>query len=283
MILIADSGSTKTDWALIGEDNSIVYYKTKGINPLFRSFGDVKQEISSFLHEIPTLQTPLSVYFYGAGCTDDKALLMERMLCEAFCFPAERLEIHVDSDLMAAARALCGHAGGIACILGTGANSCLYDGERIVKNTPPLGFILGDEGSGASLGKHFLNGIFKGWLPKKMRDEFLTEFKMTYPQVIECVYCRPLPNRFLASIVPLISRNIDDDSIKQMIINDFKKFFRLNVQQYQRPELPVNFVGGVAYAFESLLREVALSEGFTVGMVIKAPVEGLVRYHSTTR
>lgn len=281
MILIADSGSTKTDWALIGEDNSVVYYKTEGINPLFQPFEDVKQGVSFLHHEFPTLQPPLSVHFYGAGCTVDKAPLMVQTLQAAFRFPAESLQIHVDSDLMAAARALCGHASGIACILGTGSNSCLYDGERILENTPPLGFILGDEGSGASLGKHFLNGIFKGWLPQKMRDDFLMEFKMTYPQVIERVYRHSLPNRFLASIVPYISKKLENEELKQMIISDFKSFFRLNIQQYHQSGLPVGFVGGVAYSLEPLLREVAQSEGFTVGMVLKSPIEGLVEYHSS--
>ncbi|SFG08754.1 hypothetical protein [Prevotella sp. KH2C16] len=281
MILIADSGSTKTDWALIGEDNSVAYYKTKGINPLFLSFEDIRKEICSLQHELPVLRIPLPVYFYGAGCTADKAPQMARMLQEAFRFPVEWQEIHVDTDLMAAARALLGNARGIACILGTGSNSCLYDGEKIVMNTPPLGFILGDEGSGASLGKHFLNGIFKGWLPENMREEFLAEFKITYPQLIERVYRQPYPNRFLASIVPFISKNLEINSVKQMIIRDFTDFFRLNIQQYHQPELSIGFVGGVAYCFEPLLREVAQSEGFTVSTILKSPIEGLAKYHSS--
>ena len=280
MILIADSGSTKTDWALVGVNGSVEYYRTGGLNPVLQSLEDVEREVSLLLGGLPAGCFLESVYFYGAGCVAGQADAMERMLRSAFGFSRSGGEVCVYSDLLAAARSLCGRDTGIACILGTGANSCLYDGERILANTPPLGFILGDEGSGAWLGRRFLNGIFKGWLPREMREEFLAECGMTYSEIIERVYRRPLPNRFLAGLVPFLASRLSDEHIRRMVAEGFREFLRLNVRPYGYPELPVSFTGGVASCFEGLLREAVCAEGFTMGTIRQSPIEGLVAYHA---
>ena len=192
---------------------------------------------------------------------------------------AQQMQVQVFSDLMGAARALCGRQPGIACIMGTGSNSCLYDGEVIQANTPPLGYILGDEGSGASLGKRLLRDLFKGQLPEHLRNLFLQESGYTYPIIINKVYHQPLANRFLASLTPFISRHIDEPSLCEMVVDEFRVFFRYNLAAYGRSDLPVHFVGGVAHAFRSQLALAAEAEGYLLGQTEPAPITGLVAYH----
>ena len=225
MILIADSGSTKTDWTLLhssvrqGGNVVVATFHTQGITPVHQTAGDIRQiltvellpQLSTFprskLIELGLLESPLlqgmSVFFYGSGCTPDQVPMMSQLIAEVLS--AKTVEVH--SDLTAAARALCQHEAGIACILGTGANSCLYDGTQIVQNTPPLGYILGDEGSGAVLGRSFLNAIFKDPALADVRDEFLKANKMQMKDVIQRVYRQPMANRWLASLSSVTSRH----------------------------------------------------------------------------
>lgn len=280
MILIADSGSTKTDWILTDGAKVLGIKNTRGLNPVLQSHDEIEDTVNSLIDIFPEKTTRLDVFFYGAGCIGGSRTLMSMVLAKAFAKIAVQINASVDTDLLGAARAACGHAEGIACILGTGANSCLYDGRKIIANTPPLGYVLGDEGSGACLGKLFLNGIFKGWLSERLRDDFLTEYNLTYADVIERVYRQPMPNRFLATIVPFINKHKDDEALKKMIVNSFRDFINLNVRPYKRSDLPLNFVGGVAHSFSLLLKEAALAEGFTIGSIIKAPLENLLKYHS---
>ena len=185
----------------------------------------------------------------------------------------------VYSDLLGAARAVCGRREGIACILGTGANSCLYDGERIVQNTPALGYILGDEGSGAVLGRRLLNALYKGRLPQHLREAFEQETSLTMSDVIERVYRQPLANRFLASLSPFVARHLDEPALRNMVIDHFREFLRHNVAPYNAPQLPVGFVGSMAFHYQAELREAAHQEGFIMGDVMKSPIDGLLRYH----
>ena len=180
---------------------------------------------------------------------------------------------------MAAARALCGHEAGMACILGTGANSCLYDGQNIVQNTPALGYILGDEGSGSVLGRLFLNAIFKNPVLADVRDEFLKVNKWEQKDIIQKVYREPMVNRWLASLSPFIMEHIGNPYIKQLVIDNFRDFFRKNIVPYNRPDLPVHFVGSMAHHYHDQLEEAARAEGFTVGNILQSPIEGLVIYH----
>ena len=181
---------------------------------------------------------------------------------------------------MGAAHALCGHQEGIACILGTGANSCLYDGERIVQNTPALGYILGDEGSGAVLGRKFINALYKGRLPQGLREVFEQEMNLTMSTVIQRVYKEPQANRFLASLSLFIGKHLDMPEVRQLVVENFREFLRNNVKPYGRPELPVSFVGSMAYHYESELREAVQLEGLVVGKILKRPVSSLIRFCS---
>ena len=289
MILIADSGSTKTDWLLVekGGDGdgarAMAPLHTQGINP-FHQGADVIREIlcSELLPQIEEegarthgATGVTTVRFYGSGVRPELEPVMAQLLREAF---PQAVDVEAHNDLLGAARALCGHNYGIASILGTGANSCLYDGERIVENTPPLGYILGDEGSGAVLGRRFLNALYKGGLSKELRDAFVQQTGLTMADVIDRVYRQPLANRFLASLCPFIHEHLDDDAVRDLVVDSFRDFFRRNIVPYGRRDLPVSFVGSVAWYFQEQLAVAAHNEGFLQGNVLKSPLEGLANF-----
>ena len=203
MKLIADSGSTKTDWVLADGAGIKARLQTQGINP----FHQKEDDIRAILHSMCEVQASMcEIYFYGSGLRKELEPTMERLLHEAF---PKAVSVEVHSDLLGAARAVCGRREGIACILGTGANSCLYDGQNIVGNTPPLGYVLGDEGSGAVLGRQLLNALYKGFLPASLLNDFQAFTGMTMGDVIARVYRQPMANRFLASLSPFISTHLD--------------------------------------------------------------------------
>lgn len=275
--LIADSGGTKTDWALPGEEGFCFRHVTSGMNPFHLSAEGLRDVVTrELLPVLPNPEEVEAVYFYGSGCTPEMCPVVAEVLRS--CLP-QVTEIHVESDLLGAARALCGHEEGIACILGTGANSCLYDGRRIVRNTPPLGYILGDEGSGATLGRLFLNALFKGFLPDGLREDYLAWAKTSYAGVIERVYRRPEANRYLASIAPFIRERMGQEpSLRELVADNFRAFFRRNLAFYGDCR-QVGFVGGVASAFRDVLREVTEEQGYHLTRICQSPMEGLSRYH----
>ena len=297
MILIADSGSTKTDWTLLHSSNPqlksevIATFRTQGITPIHQTAGDIRDiierellpQLSSFprakLIESGVLESPLlqnlNLYFYGSGCTPAHVPMMIQLMNEELS--PKTVEVH--SDLTAAARALCQHEAGMACILGTGANSCLYDGENIVQNTPALGYILGDEGSGSVLGRLFLNAIFKNPALATVRDEFVKANKMELKDIIEKVYRGTLVNRWLASLSPFIMEHIDNPFIREIVVYNFSEFFRKNIVPYNRPDLQVHFVGSMAHHYREELEEAAKAEGFELGNILQSPMEGLLTYH----
>jgi len=297
MILIADSGSTKTDWTLVHSTHPllgsqvIATFHTQGITPIHQTSADIRrileQELLSSISIFPRAQLinsgiledsllqKLDIFFYGSGCTPAHVPMMKQLLAEVLT--PRSVEVH--SDLMAAARALCNHEEGIACILGTGANSCLYDGGQIVQNTPALGYILGDEGSGAVLGRLFLNAIFKRSELADVRDQFLKERKFTQADVIQKVYREPMANRFLATTSLFIHDHLDHPLLRQLVVDNFRSFFRCNIMPYGRPDLPVHFVGSMAHHYPDELQEAAKAEGFTVGKTVQSPLEGLITYH----
>ena len=287
-VLVADSGSTKTDWALAGTS---VRIQTQGLNPVLMdedAITDVLlKELFPHLVQYVAAFPALEIFFYGAGVRDDQKSKMQRVFVNAFAGHATlkdvSLIVHADSDLLGAARALCGHHEGIACILGTGANSCLFDGEHIVQNTPALGYVLGDEGGGAALGKRFLNAIFKGLLPVEVRDDYLQTTHQTLDDIIRCVYREPMANRYLASTSLYISAHLDIEPLRMLVVNNFREFFRHNIAPYQRNDLPVSFVGSIANHYEPLLREAAEAEGFHVGTIVKSPIDSLCDYHGELR
>ena len=181
--------------------------------------------------------------------------------------------------MLAAARALCGKEAGIACILGTGSNSCLYDGKEIIRNVSPLGFILGDEGSGAVLGKLLVGDLLKDQLPRALKEAFFAETGLTPAEVMDKVYRKPFPNRFLASLSPFLIRHIHEAEVYDLVSNSFRAFFTRNVMQYDYRDYPVHLMGSVAWYYQDLLREITRELGITLGQVVQSPVQGLVRYH----
>lgn len=188
-------------------------------------------------------------------------------------------KIHVADDLLGAARALCGHKAGIACILGTGSNSCLYDGKNIVVHTPALGYVLGDEGSGAVLGRKFLNAVLKQTLPENIRKLFLQESGLDMAEVINRVYRSPAPNRFLASMSKYIHGYLDEKEVRDIVIDNFEDFIRNNILAYGDKFRTINVVGSIAYHYKEQLTEAASRNGFQIGKIIKNPIEGLIEYH----
>ena len=284
MILIVDSGSTKTDWVVADGGKVSLRVETPGMNPVHMSEEELAEVVGNFVAQSSDRSDRLSqVFFYGAGCIAPFAEKVERVLAAHFAGS----EIHVESDLLGAARAVCGHEPGIACILGTGSNSCYYDGERIVDNVPPLGYILGDEGSGTHLGRRFLNALFKGELPPSLRDRYLAESSLTYADVIRKVYREPLANRFLASCSLFIGKSLSDKELDEnvreklygIVAACFEEFFQKNVSRYQSG-LPVGAIGSIAHHYEPIFRAVAGRLGYQVGTVAKSPMDGLLRYHS---
>lgn len=279
MILIADGGSTKTDWSIVSGNQEIDRIKTRGINPFFQTEEEISAEIrDNLIPQIKKYDSIEAVYFYGAGCAfPEKNEVLRRAIT---CYLPVRVE--VGSDLLAAARALCGHSPGIACILGTGSNSCLYDGKEIVRNISPLGFILGDEGSGAVLGKLLVGDVLKNQLPVALQEAFFAEFGLTPAMIMEKVYKQPFPNRFLASLSPFLIRHIENPAIYNLVSNSFRGFFARNVMQYDcRQDHPVHLIGSIAWYYQDILRDIAREFGLRLGTVVQSPVHGLILYHSS--
>lgn len=276
MIIIADSGSTKTDWAMCDATGIIARTKTQGLNPTIQSSEEILSVLSKELPEEFTSSAPGEIFFYGAGCAYSAAnKRMEDALHKIFSTG----KIQINSDLLAAARALCGKEEGIACILGTGSNSCLYNGKEITGNTPSMGYILGDEGSGAHLGRQFVSDCVKKQLPKEISDAFMERYSLDIPAILERVYHTPLPNRWLASLTPFIQEYRKSPEIKSMLKHCFSEFFKRNVMVYRHSWLPIHIVGGIGTSFAEEIKEAAESLGLSIGRIIQSPMEGLVKYH----
>lgn len=278
MILIADSGSTKTDWCVVEQGQAVQQISTRGTNPFFQSEEEMSREVATAL--LPQLKerTLEAVYFYGAGCAfPDKIETVHRVLSRHLHVGGS---IDVNSDMLAAARALCGHQPGIACIMGTGSNSCFYDGKEIVSNVSPLGFILGDEGSGAVLGKLLVGDLLKNQLPAALKEKFLSQFGLTAADIIDRVYRQPFPNRFLASLSPFLVQNLHEPGIRALVLGSFRSFLERNVKQYDYRHHPAHFIGSVAFHYQELLHEAAQQAGIPIGTILKSPMEGLIHYHN---
>lgn len=278
MILIADSGSTKVDWSVVDNGKVVKRAFTKGINPFFQSEEEISNEIETTLILQLDTQDFDSVYFYGAGCTFDKVEIVKRAIQKNIKVIKE---VEVSTDMLAAARGLCGYSSGIACIMGTGSNSCYYDGKNIVDNVSPLGFILGDEGSGAVLGKLFVSDLLKNQLTPGLKEKFLEQFNLTTGDIIDRVYRKPFPNRFLSTFSPFISENLEDTTVRTLVMTSFKSFLKRNVMQYKNYDrLPIHFVGSVAFHFQEILKEAVEVMNMKPGKIIQSPMEGLIKYHS---
>lgn len=284
MILIADSGSTKVHWCLMAANGHTAEFITDGINPLFQTSDAMRNSICNQL--LPQMASMLwagtisHVFFYGAGCTPEKSPFVEKAIESVF----KKAKVFVASDMLGATRGLLGHEKGVACILGTGSNSCLYDGEQIVKNVPSLGFILGDEGSAATLGKRLVSDLLKNQLGDDLKERFLSQYAINQADVIEHVYRQPFPNRWLANLARFCAENIDDPRIHDLVYDHFAQFVKRNISQYytteaQKQSMPVGFVGSIAFYYRPVLEQVMNDYGFRVGQILQDPIPGLVEYH----
>ena len=264
IILIADSGSTKTDWVLCNGSIIVKRIKTQGLNPTIQSSDEILAVLKAELADNIDTTAPQKIFFYGAGCAYETANNRMQQALEAI-FTTKEIEIY--SDLLASARALCGHEEGIACILGTGSNSCLYDGKNIIDNTPSMGYILGDEGSGAHLGRQLVSDCVKKQLPKAIREKFMQEYNLDVATILERVYHTPLPNRWLASLTPFIQENKKNAEVHTMLKHCFTQFFQRNVMVYRRSWLPIHISGGIGMNFSEEIRETAESLCLSVGNI----------------
>lgn len=276
--LIADAGSTKLEWTFLAADSTILSsFSSDGINALLADDGSIAASFKEASSKLPAEVPVEEVYYYGAGCAtpticNKVAGIISRV------WPGARINVY--SDLMGAARSLFGGNKGIACILGTGSNSCLYDGEKIVSQIPSLGFILGDEGSGAALGKRLISDVFKKQLPEDVRDTFLKKYPLTTNAILDQVYQQNAPNKYLASFVPFLKENLWHPDIYTLVLKELTRFFRRNVAMYPGAHsIKISFTGSIAYNFGKILKEAADSLGYRVDSVTEAPMKGLVEYH----
>lgn len=277
-LLIADAGSSKIDWLILSpQGECLAQASSDGVNALLAEADVVEEQFAAAKKSLGDFPEFSEIHYYGAGCATERVCARIREIISEV-WKADK--INVESDLLAAARALFGHQSGIACILGTGSNSCFYDGEKIASNIPSLGFILGDEGSGAALGKRLLADAFKRQLPEKVRMDFMREYDLSLSDILDRVYREPRPNKFLASLVPFIKNNLWNPYIYSLVLHEFTVFFKRNVAMYPGAHRqPVGFIGGIASGFEPILREAAASQGFSVGKVLTRPLDALAAFH----
>lgn len=276
MKLIAESGSTRTEWALVEDNHLVQRVFTEGLNPFFQTRREISRSVRLGLPESFFKKKLDQVYYYGAGCSSyEKKNILGASLVAQFKTP-----IQVESDLLAAACGLFKCEAGIACILGTGSNSCFYDGKIIVKNVKAAGYILGDEGSGAVLGKLFLADLLKGLAPKELANEFHEKFRISVNDVMESVYNLPFPNRFLGTIAYFLGDYMDNEYVYNLLTNNLRSFFNRNVCQYDYINYPIRFVGSLAYAYPDILQEVAQEFGVEIDVIEETPMNGLIEFHS---
>ena len=272
--LIADSGATNTEWRVIGAGN-VGGVKTVGVSPLYIKPAQIKKILKKEVLPVAGADVD-KIWFYGAGVVGDlKDTLAE---CLAEVFPGA--EIAVESDMLAACRALFGDNAGIACILGTGSNCCWWDGKNMTSTAKAGGFILGDEGSGAHMGKMFISDYIKGLVPVALGREFDKRYNLTYADIVSKVYREEAPSRFLASFSPFISEHQNHPYMKNLIVESLQEFITRNVMHYDPRRNPVGFVGSVAGVYQSIIQQIFRNAGFKLGPVYPAPIDGLVKYHS---
>lgn len=279
MILIADSGSTKTDWRLIDDQKKIHQFSTQGINPYFQSIEDISWVFKNELISVhPSLSLQINeIHFYGAGCgAEDKKEIIRNAIKSVF----HSSNIIVESDMLGAARSVCGHEPGIAAILGTGMNSCFYDGKNIIQNRTSSGFILGDEGSGADLGKKLIQCFLNDELPDHLSNRFIERYKLSKDEIIDAVYRKPMPNRFLASFSKFIYQNLKEQFMLNLVKEAFEQFFEKHILKYpQHREMKLSCVGSVAFYYSNILRAVGEDKGVNIATIVETPIAGLTLYH----
>lgn len=281
MILIADSGSTKTEWVLLDKQQVLAELYTQGINPYFQTVDQIASIVTDeLLPQLPASHISLitHVFYYGAGCSStEKCAMVHHPLTHTF----SKAQVEVDHDLLAAARAACGTQNGIAAILGTGSNSCLFDGKNIMANQPSLGFILGDEGSGGHIGKELLKQYVYSELPADLYELFIREYMLTKEIILENIYKKPMPNRYAASFTRFVGKHIAHPHMQQLVLDSFTEFFRRHIASYPDYQTySLSAVGSVAFIFNEQLQTVANNHSVRIERIIQKPMEGLIHYHT---
>jgi glucosamine kinase len=274
--LIADSGATKAEWCLINNGKKEILF-TQGISPYFLNTDQIAGLLTKELAPKIKNSTIDHIYYYGTGCSNiENAKSIKKALNRVFT----KAQVNVNTDLMAAARAVCGHEKGIACILGTGSNSCYYNGKNILKNSPGIGYVLGDEGSGAYLGKKVIQYYLYNTFDEDLRARFDAKFVTTPSEILDKVYKEPLPNRYMASFTLFLVENRGHYMIENIIEDGLNDFFFQHLCKYTEIwKYPVNFVGSVAYGFKDVIEVLCGSYEFELGKVLKNPMEGLIKFH----
>lgn len=286
MIIIVESGATKTDWCAVAADGSVIPVRTAGMNIATMPIEAIKAIINEAAPQLnPNGEKVTELHYYAAGLIIPEgekippvAKNLDASLKEYF----PDAEMEYASDLLDAARAVCGHKPGIAAIMGTGSNSCLYDGKNIVKNVRSAGFILGDEGGGACLGKMFMADFLKGLVPEPVSSEFARDFQVDYFTVVQKVYKSDAPSKYLGEFAPWIMARYDScDYVRDLVDRNFRNFIERALSQYDIRKYPVGVVGGFGYAHQEKLRKVAAEYGIRFSEIIATPIEGLIKYHTS--
>lgn len=276
MIIVADSGGSKIDWRFLKKDRTIAQANSPGFNPYYQPIDHLKKIINESL--LPQINEPVTkIFYYGTGVSSEKN---QQLIQLAFAEHWGGAKIEIGWDLLAAARALCGQEAGIACILGTGSNSCQYDGNEIVENVANLGWILADEGSGSYLGKQIVFDYFRKNMPETLATQFHARFPWTREEVLEKVYQQEKPSAFLASFAKFIFQHLKEPYCYKLVYKSFSDFYENNVMKYpDYKKLKVHFTGSIAFYFSDVLRQVANDKGITVKNILEGPIAGLTLYH----
>ena len=276
MIIIADSGGSKTDWRLIQKDSTILQANGPGFNPYYQPIENLSKGIQEMVKPLAT-EPVTKIFFYGAGVSSEKNQETIKASFKSF-FP--EADIEIGWDLLAAARALCGEEPGIACIMGTGSNSCFYDGSTIISNIANLGWILADEGSGTAIGKRFLFDYLRDKMPRALAKQFHERFPMTREEFLERIYQQEKPSAFLASFTRFIFQHLKEEYCYSLIYTSFSEFYENNVMAYPNYQnVKVHFTGSVSFYFSNILRQVATDKGIVVKNILEGPIAGLTLYH----
>lgn len=278
MIIIADSGSTKVDFRIIDDRGKVQKAACPGLNPVYVSAHAIQEALKTQLLPLTGRKVD-SIYFYGAGVIGDTADKVRNAFDAVFDYDL----IFIETDMLGAARALFGDAAGIACILGTGSNSCCYDGHKIVSNVRSGGFILGDEAGGADLGKRLLKAYVKGLMPAPLKKDFEERYKLDYAAIVRHVYREPEPGKFLGSFSPFLEEHLSHPFISALIADAFNEFIRVNVMQYDCSKLEVSFIGSVAAVYRDILVKCLEDAGLRFGTIMRSPIDALVQYHTRRR
>lgn len=279
MLIIADSGATKTDWCLLSSKGEFKTVQTGGLNPYFLTGKEMLTVLEKDLDPYLNNEAIDKVYFYGSGCGESANKQMLQSVLEDFF---KTTDIEIDTDMFGAALSLFPNQTGIACILGTGSNACLFDGQRIIQKTPSLGFILGDEGSGACIGKYFISKYLNEELPDDLQSHFQKKYAYSSAEILDSIYRRPFPNVFLASFVSFMKEHEEHEFIREIIRKAFDDFFVQRILLLENHRiLPLGFIGSIAYCFKDILLEIAQTYHLNITKVEKSPISGLLDFYQS--